>query len=568
MNACLFLILRADIGGGSEHLWHLLKNLPPETRARVACPRDYPYYERYRECVGAENILILPHRRFCLSALWRLRSFCRERGVVVLHSHGKGAGLYSRLLALLTGLPCVHTFHGVHMREYGSLKKHLYRWCERFLSLWTRAAIAVSEGERAQILAEGLMPAAKLRLVVNGVGIPATAAGEPAGPPFRVISMSRFTYQKHSEFLVEIAQALRQRGRLGDFRFILVGDGPGRSGLMADAEARGLAGSLECPGASLEPHTFFAGAFCYLSTSRWEGMSLGVLEALAHGLPAVVTDVVGNRDAVSDNETGFLYPEGDADAAASALCRLADDPDLRRTLGARAREHARQRHDARKMAADTLALLRDAAGNTLSPGTSSQTGMERIIAKMCRQYVSPADRALLDTVFAAEPTQAMLDECLRVCDIEEIGAHKSLMFSYLMREHPELRFSEYAAPRLRGLISYFRFANVDTLRHFSRIGKALNAAGIPMLIFKGAAMKILRPDLSRPMGDVDILIPPERMNEAVSLCRKLGYHDARDGALHAVCIRAADGKDAVDIHQAVFKREDTSGPIADTFHKE
>ena len=365
----LFLTLRADFGGGPEHLWLLLKNLPPEIRAHVACPQAYPYYERYRACVGAENIALLPHRRFCLSALWRLRAFCREHGVAVLHSHGKGAGLYARLLALLTGLPCVHTFHGVHVREYGRLTRVLYRQCERFLSLYTRAAIAVSEGERAQILAEGFISPAKLHLIPNGVEIPETAMDKAAGPPFRVVSMSRFDYQKHSGFLADIVEALRQRGRLGDFRFVLVGDGPDKAGLMTTAKMNGFADTLEFAGTSPNPHAFYMDAFCYLSTSRWEGMPLGVLEAMGHGLPAVVTDVVGNRDAVIHNETGFVYPEGDADAAASALCRLADEPGLRRTLGERAKEHARRRYDVRQMAASTLTLLRDIAhGNMCAPG--------------------------------------------------------------------------------------------------------------------------------------------------------------------------------------------------------
>lgn len=357
-RSILFLTLRADFGGGPEHLWRLLRHLPPGTRACVACPQDYPYYDRYRACVGEENIFILPHRRFSLPALWRLRRFCRERGTAVLHSHGKGAGVYARLLAALTGLPCVHTYHGVHMGGYGRLEKFIYRLCERFFSLFTHAAITVSEGERAQILAEGLIPPAKLRLIPNGVEVPEVASGEAVGPPFRVISMSRFDYQKNSEFLLSIAQALCQHGRLGDFHFLIVGDGLGKAHVLSAAKMHGLASSLECPGASPEPHSFFKGALCYISTSRWEGMPLAVLEAMAHGLPAVVTDVAGNRDAVINGETGYIYPEGDPQEAASALCRLADDSQLRQVMAGQARKHVRQCHDARRMAQETLDVLR------------------------------------------------------------------------------------------------------------------------------------------------------------------------------------------------------------------
>ena len=364
MPIVLFLTLRADFGGGPEHLWQLLRNLPAGARACVACPEDYPYYERYRACVGDNNIFILPHRKFSVAALWKLRAFCRENGVAVLHSHGKGAGLYSRLLAALTGLPCVHTFHGVHMAEYSATKKILYRLYERCMSLFTKAGIAVSEGERAQILTERLMPKARLRLIENGVVVPDTPVKMPTSPPYRVVSISRFDYAKNSTFLVDILEKLAQHNRIDDFFFVVVGDGPERMKMQVLASERKLAGTLECVGTNLTPHTFFTDALCYLSTSRWEGMPLAVLEAMAHGMPAVVSEVVGNQDVVKNGATGFLYAEGDAETAAAALCRLADEPDLRRALGRRAREDVRQMHDVRKMSRTTYDLLQKLAALT------------------------------------------------------------------------------------------------------------------------------------------------------------------------------------------------------------
>jgi hypothetical protein len=183
------------------------------------------------------------------------------------------------------------------------------------------------------------------------------------------------------------------------------------------------------------------------------------------------------------------------------------------------------------------------------------SSLERIVRGLLSEYVSERDRTLIDCVFASAPTQEDLDACLRVCDIEAMGAHLSLMLSYLMHDHPELRFSEYVAPRLQGLIRFYRFANVETLSRFSSIGKALNAADIPLLIFKGAAMKALRPDLARPMGDVDILVRPEHMAATVRICEKHGLRDARTGSAHAVDMHTADGKSAVDVHSAVVESE-------------
>jgi hypothetical protein len=176
--------------------------------------------------------------------------------------------------------------------------------------------------------------------------------------------------------------------------------------------------------------------------------------------------------------------------------------------------------------------------------------MDHLVRKLCNKYVSETDRVLLDCVFSPALTQAMLDRCLRVCDIEVLGAHKSLLLSYLMRDHPELEFSAYAGPRLKGIIRFFRFANMKTLAHFAKIGKALNRAGIPMLLFKGGAMKALRPELSRPMGDVDILIPAGRLGEAVRLCEGLGYLHCQESR-HAVDFHT-ETENAVDVHHSIF----------------
>ncbi|SBW10955.1 Glycosyl transferase family 2 (fragment) [uncultured delta proteobacterium] len=360
----LFLTVRADFGGGPEHLWWLLQNMPEEITAYVACPHEYPYYERYRQLVGDSNITELPHRTFSIASLWRLRAFCKEKGISILHSHGKGAGLYSRLLALLTGVPCVHTFHGVHMDGYRPGKRAVYRLYERVMSLLTQMGIAVSEGELNQIVERGLMPRRKLHLIPNGVMIPDTRdRGDvfTAPPPYTIVTFSRFDYQKNSPFLLDILNALKDIGRLDDFRLTAVGDGTDRQGMLDAVQGTALEDTLCCPGASETPHSFFDGALCYLSTSRWEGMPLSVIEAMAHGLPAIASDVVGNRDVVRDGETGFLYPEGNAVAAANLLCRLADDPDLRQTLGAAARNYVIANHDVRIMAKETFKILHDVA---------------------------------------------------------------------------------------------------------------------------------------------------------------------------------------------------------------
>lgn len=177
--------------------------------------------------------------------------------------------------------------------------------------------------------------------------------------------------------------------------------------------------------------------------------------------------------------------------------------------------------------------------------------LRRLVAKLYGTHLDARDQCLLDFRFAKAPTQAMLDACLEQCDIEAMGANKSILLAYARREHPELVFSNYAGPRIDGLIRYFHFANTKTLAHFSRIGKALNKAGIPILLFKGAAMRALRSELPRPMGDADILIPAERIDEATRIGEGLGYLHTREESKHAVDFHT-EAESAVDVHHSIF----------------
>lgn len=359
--AILFLTLRADIGGGPEHLYQLLKNLPPETGAVVACPHEEPYFKRYAQLVGKANVIAVPHRAFKLDAFGYLADEIRMRKVALIHSHGKGAGIYSRLLSARIGVPVVHTFHGLHVGEYGPIKKTCYLAIERALGLFTSAAICVSDGERKLIEAAGFMPQGKLRTVVNGVAIPELRSTEPDQARLEIVSVSRFDHQKNPELAIEIARQLRHAHSNLKFRLTIVGDGEKRQACLDAVQAAELGEYVSLPGASSNPRSYFRDAHLYLSTSRWEGMPLGVLEAMSEGLPIVATEVVGNRDIVGHDSNGLLYAEGDAVGGAACIANLADDAQ-RQALGAASRVAVEKQFSVAVMAERTAAIYREVLG--------------------------------------------------------------------------------------------------------------------------------------------------------------------------------------------------------------
>ena len=152
--------------------------------------------------------------------------------------------------------------------------------------------------------------------------------------------MGRLVAQKdHPTALAAIA---RLRAHVGDrFRFTIVGFGPEERRVRAAIRDGGLAGCAELvtdPSQAADAH---ARADIHLSASRFEGLSNTVMEAMAHALPIVATDVGDNARLVREGENGHLVAPGDAHALAERLAPLICSAELREQQGARSFERIR-----------------------------------------------------------------------------------------------------------------------------------------------------------------------------------------------------------------------------------
>lgn len=177
---------------------------------------------------------------------------------------------------------------------------------------------------------------------------------------------------------------------------------------------------------------------------------------------------------------------------------------------------------------------------------------DALIENFYYEILKPEEQRLLTMCFDENPTQEDLNELLKVWDIEVKGSAKSLMLSYLMKHHPHLKFTEYEAPRLKGLLTHTRFSNLKIIAHYTKIGKALNAQGIIPMILKGGAMKFLRPDLPRIMGDIDALIPEKDFMKSAEIAVSLGYEYSKVD-IHAIDLHEKGQENGIlDIHRFIY----------------
>jgi glycosyltransferase involved in cell wall biosynthesis len=189
--------------------------------------------------------------------------------------------------------------------------------------------------------ARAMTPAAAARIayIPNGVDVDRFAARPLPAPHPRpyVLSVGRLTHQKALDVLLD-AWALALPSLAG-IDLLLAGEGPDRSALAAQAQRLGIADRVHLLGpaggdalVALYRHALFLAC-----PSRWEGLPLVVLEAMASGIPVLGSTVDGIPDAVRAGETGLLVPPEDVTALADGLRALALDPGALRRMGVRGR---------------------------------------------------------------------------------------------------------------------------------------------------------------------------------------------------------------------------------------
>jgi len=366
----LELLVTTSPGGGPRHVWDLTRHLPKdEFELIIGAPRDGAFFDRFRE-LGLP-VVELPLRRLGVGHFGLTARAIARFGVEVVHTHGKGPGLYGRATARWMGVPAIHTFHGLHYADYGPLTRHLYLALERRLSRWSRFVISVSRSGHLEGLSLGLFRPEQSVVIVNGVDVEENERLLVESPLRReslgltaadlvIGCVSRFDPVKRIDLLVDALGRLRER--FPRLALVLVGGGRELERIRRLVAEHGLSDRVIFTGFVDSPVRVQAALDLYVAASRKEGLPLAVLEAMAAGLAVVATDVPGHRDVVAPSETGVLVAPDDSAALAEAVATLLSDPARRKSLGQAGRERVRHEFGVRAMVDATAAVYRRAAG--------------------------------------------------------------------------------------------------------------------------------------------------------------------------------------------------------------
>ncbi len=282
----------------------------------------------------------------------RLRRIARSVRPDLVHLHSAKAGLVGRLV-LRGRVPTVYTPHGWSFHAAGGpLRRAVLGW-ERAAPRWCDCVLCVSEDERRTGARAGVR--ATWEVAENGVDLTrfrpspddrsrarARLGVAPDAP--LAVCVGRLSEAKGQDLLLAAwPEVLRE---VPGARLVLVGDGPLTASLAA----------LDVPGVALvghaDPDPWYAAADVVVVPSRWEGMALAPLEAMACGRSVVAFDVDGLPPVLRDH--GAVVPAGRLPDLAAAVAHRLTSADVRTTEEAANRAAATERYDLDRSTAATL----------------------------------------------------------------------------------------------------------------------------------------------------------------------------------------------------------------------
>ena len=333
-------------------------------RVRVASP-TYGQLAEQTAAAGAEHIPWTAGRAPGPGSLLDATRLSRIVGTTepdLVHLHSSKAGFAGRL-ALRGRLPTIFQPHAWSFEAVrGPVKPAAVAW-ERTAARWASAILCVSEAERARGEEHGVH--ASWHVIPNGVDLDMWSEAAPSdrgsartslGLEDRptVVCVGRLCRQKGQDLLLEAWPLVR--GSVPDAQLVLVGDGPDEAALRRQAFD-----GLVLAGRRSNVADWLAAADVVTLPSRWEGMSIGMLEAMASGRSVVASDVPGAREAL-DGEAGAIVPVGDAAALGQAIAARLGDAARAAAEGKAARQRVERFHDLRTVTAAVAELYGELLG--------------------------------------------------------------------------------------------------------------------------------------------------------------------------------------------------------------
>ena len=339
----LHIIDSLHLGGAQEVVLNLATCGSSRFRHEVATLHGHGIYWDRLKKAGIKVHSLSPHKflpAYLASIPWRILADKPD----ILHCHLIPSNIIAKPLGALLGVPVI--INHDHTNDPHRIDNKILLALDKSTNRFAHHIIAVAAACRDFLTTHESIPPEKISLVPNAIDLRRFSPGEvsrdeararlglPAGSRI-VAGVGRLNPQKNFALFLDIAAQLAPR--FPDLHFLLAGEGPEEQMLREKASALGIANRVTFSGYVADTRLVYLAADVLLMPSRYEGLPMTLLEAMAMGLPVVASKLDGIAEVIGDGAEGFLVPSDDAALFVERTASLLADAELSPRISKNAR---------------------------------------------------------------------------------------------------------------------------------------------------------------------------------------------------------------------------------------
>ena len=312
----LYIVTKSDLGGVSKYLLEIVRGLEEFIEPYFVMSTPGYFSDELIKLGYENNIFFVPMTNSIFDLPLHIKSNLQTIKIIrkikpdLIHCNSTTGGIVGRICGALMRVPVIFTAHGWAFTEgVPKAKRNFYKFLERFLAHFTRKIICVSDYDRK--LALKVMPEAKDKLytIHNGISDIDDKYRKKnfSEDKLKLVMISRFCAQKDPYTLIEAVRQLNQEGYY--IELDLFGYGEELQKVLATIE-EAQCQNIKYRGEISDVSSILKDYDIYALISNWEGLPIGIIEALRAGLPILASDVGGNLECANDN--GYFVNCGDS----------------------------------------------------------------------------------------------------------------------------------------------------------------------------------------------------------------------------------------------------------------
>lgn len=313
----LYILTKSDLGGVSKYLLEIVKNLPKDIKPYFIMSSTGYFSEELEKIGYKDNIYYVPMTNSITNILLHIKSNLQTLGIIkkikpdLIHCNSTTGGIIGRICGFLTKTPVIFTAHGwAYTDGISKSKQRFYKCLESILGLLTKKIICVSEYDK-QIASE-VMPFFKKKLITIHNGISDIdeiyKKKDFSTQELKIVMISRFCPQKDPYTLINAVNELNKEGL--NIKLDLYGYGEELQQVLNLIQSCACS-NIQYKGEISDVTPILKDYDIYSLITNWEGLPIGIIEALRANLPVIVSNVGGCSELVIDGKNGFLVNRKD-----------------------------------------------------------------------------------------------------------------------------------------------------------------------------------------------------------------------------------------------------------------